>query len=90
MTPHKARAGKLGHDHRRILNDIFWLHRTGASWQDIPERYGSHRSISSRFYRWRKAGIWQKIWSSLMQQADVAVEIDGEVHFMDGTVVRAH
>ncbi len=26
-----------------------------------------HRTISSRFYRWRKVGIWQQLWSSLMQ-----------------------
>lgn len=49
-----------------------------------------HRTISSRFYRWRKAGIWQNIWQSLMQQADVAGEVDWEVHFVDGTIVRAH
>ena len=90
LPPQKARTGKPAHDHRRILNGIFWLHRTGAPWRDIPERYGNHRTISSRFYRWQKAGIWQQIWSSLMQQADAAGGIDWEVHFVDGTIVRAH
>jgi len=53
-----------------------WLHRTGA-WRDIPaERYGNHRTISSRFYRWRKQGLATG-WSSLMQQADAVGKILG-------------
>jgi transposase len=91
LPPQKAWTGQPAADHRRILNGILWLHRTGAPWRDIPaERYGNHRTISSRFYRWRKAGLWQQLWSSLMQQADAVGEIDWEVHFVDGTIVRAH
>ena len=86
----KAWTGQPAADHRRMMNGILWLHRTGAPWRDIPERYGKHSTISSRFYRWRQAGLWQRIWESLMQQADAAGEIDWEVHFVDSTVVRAH
>ena len=90
LPPQKAWTGKPGLEHRQIVNGILWLHRTGAPWRDIPERYGNHRTISSRFYRWRKAGIWQQIWESLMQQADTKGNIDWEVSFVDSTVVRAH
>ena len=58
LPPQKAHTGQPAYDHRRILNGILWLHRTGASWRDIPERYGKHSTISSRFYRWRIAEIW--------------------------------
>ncbi len=90
LPPQKAHTGQPAHNHRRILNGILWLHRTGAPWRDIPERYGNHRTISSRFYRWRIAGVWQKIWESLMQQADLEGNIDWEVNFVDCTIVRAH
>lgn len=90
MPPQKAHTGQPAYDQRRIINGILWLHRTGAPWRDIPERYGNHRTISSRFYRWRAAGIWQKIWESLMQQADLEGNIDWEVSFVDSTIVRAH
>ncbi len=90
FPPQKAWTGKPALDHRRIVNGILWVHRTGAPWRDIPERYGKHSNISSRFYRWRQAGIWQKIWSSLMQQADTEENIDWEVNFVDSTIVRAH
>ena len=90
LPPQKARTGQPAHDHRRILNGILWLHRTGAPWRDIPERYGKHSTISNRFYRWRTQGLWQRIWKDLMQQADAVGNIDWEVHFVDGTIVRAH
>lgn len=90
LPPQKAHTGQPAAEHRSIVNGILWLHRTGAPWRDIPERYGNHRTISSRFYRWRKAGIWQQIWESLMQQADIEGNIDWEVSFVDSTVVRAH
>lgn len=90
LPPQKAHTGQPAHDHRRILNGILWLHRTGAPWRDIPERYGKHSTISSRFYRWRTEGLWQQMWESLMQQADAVGDIDWEVHFVDSTIVRAH
>lgn len=58
--------------------------------RDIPERYGKHSTISSRFYRWRSEGLWQRMGKNLMQQADAVGNIDGEVHLGDSTVVRAH
>lgn len=42
-------------DDRRVLNGIFWRLRTGASWADIPERYGPHMTCVNRSDRWRKA-----------------------------------
>lgn len=90
LPPQKAHTGQPALDHRRIINGILWLHRTGAPWRDIPERYGKHSTISSRFYRWRTEGLWQRIWENLMQQADLEGNIDWEVSFVDSTVVRAH
>ena len=43
--------------------------------------------MSSRFYRWRKGGIWDRILENLQQQADSAELIDWEVHGSDSTVV---
>ena len=67
-----------------------WLNRTGAPWRDLPERYGCWSTVASRFYRWRRRGIWQQILAALQQQADVAQELNWNVHYVDGSVVRAH
>lgn len=46
--------------------------------------------MSSRFYRWQKAGIWDRILAQLQAEGDVHGELDWEIHFVDGTIVRAH
>jgi transposase len=56
----------------------------------MPERYGKWSSVASRFYRWRKAGIWDKVLAALQTQADAVGQIDWEVHYVDGSIVRAH
>ena len=61
-----------------------------APWDDLPERYGSRGTVSSRFYRWRYQGIWQEILNRLQQSADAVNQIDRFVHFIDSTIVRAH
>src|SRR3712207_9023815 len=63
LPARKPRTGRPNEDHRRILNGILWIDRTGAPWRDLPQRYGLVGTVSSRFYRWRKAGIWQRILS---------------------------
>jgi transposase len=90
LPPEKPWTGRPNEDHRQILNGILWIHRTGAPWRDLPRRYGPTGTVSSRFYRWRKAGIWQRILSDLQAEAHQRGEIDWDLHFVDATIVRAH
>jgi transposase len=90
LPPQKPHTGRPAADHRRILNGILWIIRTGAPWRDVPERYGGWQTIASRFYRWRKAGIWARLFAAVQQQADAAGRLDWDIHSVDGTIVRAH
>ncbi len=90
LPPEKPRTGKPNHDHRLVVNGILWILRTGAPWRDLPERYGKWESVATRFYRWQKAGVWNQILEHLQTIADQQGMLDWEVHYVDGTVVRAH
>jgi transposase len=90
LPPHKPKVGRAAEDHRRIINGILWIDRTGAPWRDLPERYGPWRTVASRFYRWQKAGIWDGILKALQQDSDREDELDWETHYVDSTTVRAH
>ncbi len=90
LPPQKPKTGRPAHDHRPSINGILWLLRTGAPWRDLPAHYGPWQTVASRFYRWRKAGIWQQILEALQQQADASGERDWTVHYGDATVIRAH
>lgn len=90
LPPHKPKTGRPNMDHRKVMNGILWILRTGAPWRDLPSRYGKWQTVSSRFYRWRRAGIWEKVLAALQSESDQSGAIDWEVHFVDGTIIRAH
>lgn len=90
LPPEKPHTGRPNSDHRPMLNGMLWILRTGAPWRDLPERYGSWSSVHSRFRRWRKAGVWDQVWAALQKQDEAAGKVDWEIHFLDGTIVRAH
>ena len=85
-----CQAGKPRQDDRRILNGILWKLATGAPWRDLPERYGPWQTVYTRFRRWTQAGVWDRLLAAVQRQADAVGELDWEVHFVDGTVIRAH
>jgi len=90
LPPEKPNTGRPSKDLRGVVNGILWVLRTGAPWRDLPDRYGSWTTVSNRFYRWRKQGVWDRVLAELQREADQAGEIDWEVHFVDSTIVRAH
>ncbi len=90
LPAEKPKTGRPNKDHRQIINGIIWVLKSGAPWRDLPERYGKVGTVSSRFYRWVAAGVWQKVLDRLRGEADDVGEVDWELHMLDGSVVRAH
>jgi len=90
LPPQKAKTGRPALDHRRIVNGILWVLRSGAPWRDLPERYGPWQTVATRFYRWRKAGIWDRLFAAVQQRADAAGHLDWRIHYVDTTIIRAH
>ena len=48
------RGGRPPRNHRRVLDAVFWLMRTGAPWRDLPEEFGNWNSIFRQFRRWAR------------------------------------
>lgn len=90
LPPQKPHTGRPSKDHRTIVNGILWILKTGAQWEDLPERYCPSKTVSSRLYRWRRAGIWDRVLAELQRQGDTLGEVQWTIHYVDGTVVRAH
>jgi transposase len=80
LPAQKPPTGRPNKDHRTVLNGILWILRTGAPWEELPERYGSPKTVSSRFYRWRKAGIWDRILTALQTDAAERGTLDWTIH----------
>jgi transposase len=46
MLPNKMRGVRRVND-RRVLNGIFWVPRSGASWRDLRELWAPHDLLQS-------------------------------------------
>ncbi len=90
LPPQHPRIGRPAKNHRTVLNGILWILRTGAPWRDLPERYGSHNTVASRYRRWRIAGVWDEVLRTLQEDAAHDDELDGSLTMIDGSNVRAH
>ena len=76
-----VRSGKRGHpytEHRRVINGILWVLRTGAPWADMPTRYGSAKTCWDRFNRWQQRGLWARVVTTLQQHGDAAATPIGD------------
>jgi transposase len=89
LPPQKPKTGRPNKDHRTVVNAVLWIDRTGAPWRDLPPEYGPWRSVATRFYRWVRAGVWERVLGELQRQADASGELDWGLHHVDGSVVRA-
>jgi len=82
----KPQGGRPAKDNRLVLNAIIYWLNTGVPWRDLPERFGSWNSIYSRFYRWTKQGLWEKLLSELIEQ-DI---VDDSTLILDSTTIKVH
>lgn len=69
---------------RTFLDAVVWKVRTGAPWRDLPEEFGSWKTIYSRFRRWAIGGHFEAIFEALQ------VDVDDHWHSIDASYVRAH
>ena len=75
--------GVTAKDNRRFVNAVLWIARTGAPWEDLPDRFGKPNSVWRRFDRWARKGVWARVFRELQDP-------DLEWLLLDSTVIRAH
>ena len=66
----KDKRGRPWRDPRDVLNGILWVLRTGAPWDDLPDRYPSKSTCHRRFQSWLKSGTMTKLRAALLNDLD--------------------
>jgi transposase len=80
------KSGRPAADHRRVLDGIFWIARTGAPWRDLPEYFGKWGSVYRQFRRWSVSGLWDV----MLEEMNSNGQNQNSVQMIDSTIIRAH
>ena len=80
----EGHVGVTAKDNRLFVEAVLYRYRAGIPWRDLPERFGDPETIHTRFSRWAKSGVWERVFNHLSDDAD------NEYAMIDSTIVRAH
>ncbi|MFJ6723801.1 IS5 family transposase [Streptomyces sp. NPDC091281] len=93
LKPHLPKSGRRGGrwcSHRRIINGILYINRTGVPWRDLPARSGKWKTVYERHRRWSADGTWDRLFTAVLADADAEGRIDWSMVSVDPTSCRAH
>jgi transposase len=80
----EGHVGGTADDNRWFVEAVLHRFRTGCPWRDLPERFGSWKTVHQRFSRWAKSGVFARMFKLLSN------DHDNEYMMIDATIVRAH
>ena len=72
-------------DDVRVISGIIYVIRYGLQWKDAPKAYGPYKTLSNRFVRWSRAGIFNTIFRELSR-----VQGTADCLMIDATHLKAH
>jgi transposase len=81
--------GRPWRDAREVLNGILWILRSGARWQDLPERFPPYHTCHRRFQQWVRDGTLRRILEALAADLRERGAFDLSECGIDGTCVVA-
>ena len=81
--------GRPWKDTREVMNGVLWILRSGARWQDLPERFPPSQTCHRRFQRWSREGTLRNVLEALAEDLRTRGEIDLSECFIDGTFIVA-
>jgi transposase len=74
---------------REVLNGVLWILRSGARWQDLPDRFPPYQTCHRRFQEWVKDGRLKTVLETLAQDLLERGKLDLSETFIDGTFIVA-
>jgi putative transposase len=80
----KGDPGCTASDNRLFVESVLWVARTGSPWRDLPGEFGNWFTVYTRFWRWARNGVWERVFRTLSDDPDF------EYVMIDGTICRVH
>jgi transposase len=88
---HVQFAGRKPADDRRVVNGILFVLRTGVPWRVLPATtdFPSGHTCRRRLRRWHKAGVWQRLFETLLAELQRTHQLDWYRALVDSSTIRA-
>ena len=87
--PKSKKGGRPWAPNRLVLEGILWILRTGARWQDLPDKYPSPSTCWRRLQLWEEQDVWLDIWRKFLSTLDREKQLDWSEAFADGSFASA-
>lgn len=81
--------GRPWRDTREVMNRVLWILRSGARWQDLPDRLPPYQTCHRRFQQWVREGTLRKVLEALAEDLRTRGELDLSECFIDATFIVA-
>ena len=87
--PEHRKGGRPWIENRRVFEGILWILRSGARWQDLPEKYPHPSTCWRRLRDWEEQGVWLNIWRTFLSELNEREQLDWSESFLDGSFASA-
>jgi len=72
-------------DDRRVISGIVHVLQSGCRWRDAPAVYGPPKTLSNRFVRCARKGVWERVFTELSEAGGPPGTL-----MLDTTHIKAH
>ena len=87
--PKQRKGGRPWIQNRRVLEGILWILRSGARWQDLPEKFPHPSTCWRRLRDWEERGVWLNIWRTFLSELNERQQLKWSESFLDGSFAPA-
>ena len=89
IAPHLPKQrGNVSVDNIQVINAILYIAEQSCKWRGLPEKFGNWHTIYTRFNRWAKSGVLERVFAALQEEQLITVDLTSVS--LDSTIIKVH
>ena len=77
IQPHlPVQRGNVEIDNLRVINAILYVCEHSCKWRGLPQSFGNWHTIYTRFNRWAKNGVLERIFAALQEEQIISIDLE--------------